>query len=343
MKALINTKLGECELMDIPEPSLSAGDDVKVRIDYCAMCATDVHIVTQGLYGRKTPWLMGHECCGTVAEAGPLAKPYGFAEGDKVAMYCASPCGNCESCKRGQDVFCTNKYPLELGFTEYCIAKPNMLFKIPPDSGVDHMYYCLVEPMAAALQGIGLAGVKPGMTVAVSGVGSIGSILLDMALLAGAARVTAIDPVPGKRALAKSLGAAHTIDPAGEDLYARCMEITGGRGFDVVFDAAGVPAAAPPLLKLIANRGTVVYFAVFPMGYELPVNLYELYLKEGRLQTVYTSIYNVPRVMEMMPRMHLDKIVTRVLPLPRAKEAFDLFLQSKDNKIVVKCSDWDNM
>ena len=73
----------------------------------------------------------------------------------------------------------------------------------------------------------------------------------------------------------------------------------------------------------------------------MPVNLYDLYMKEGRIQTVYTTIYNYPRVIDLIPRMQLDKIVTKVMPLTQGVEAFEAFLESKNNKIVVKCSDFE--
>ena len=75
---------GKCELLDIPEPQLLPTDDMKIRVDYCAMCATDVHIVTMGLYGMPAPWVMGHELCGTIVEVNPRATENGFAVGDKV-------------------------------------------------------------------------------------------------------------------------------------------------------------------------------------------------------------------------------------------------------------------
>lgn len=343
MRALVYTEPGKCEMQERPEPMLTPDmhDMMKVRIDYCAMCATDVHIVTMGLYGMPAPWVMGHESCGTVMEVNPGAEPY-FKVGDKIAMNISRPCGCCDQCKRGNDIFCTNsKRGTSTGFTEYCLVHPAQCFKIPEDSGVDPMYYCLCEPMASAMDGMDLADIKIGNTVLLSGCGSIGSIILNMLLLRGCTKVTVSDPMPEKRALALSLGAQYVIDPTKEDIIERGKEITGGRGYDVIFDAAGVPKAAPPLLKMIAPKGTLVYFAVFPMDYELPVNLYQLYLKEGRIQTVYTTIYNFPRVIELIPRMQLDKIVTKVLPLSQGVEAFNLFLESQNNKIVVKCSDYE--
>lgn len=139
---------GKCELLDIPEPQLLPTDDMKIRVDYCAMCATDVHIVTMGLYGMPAPWIMGHELCGTIVEVNPRATENGFAVGDKVVVNCTAPCGCCDECKRGHDIFC--KHPIAgsfvHGFTEYCTAVCEQVFQIPKNSPIDPKYYCLAEP-----------------------------------------------------------------------------------------------------------------------------------------------------------------------------------------------------
>lgn len=284
---------GKCELLDIPEPQLLPTDDMKIRVDYCAMCATDVHIVTMGLYGMPAPWIMGHELCGTIVEVNPRATENGFAVGDKVVVNCTAPCGCCDECKRGHDIFC--KHPIAgsfvHGFTEYCTAVCEQVFQIPKNSPIDPKYYCLAEPMASAMDGMDLADIKIGDNVLLQGCGAIGSIILNMLLLKGGANVT----------------------------------------------VSGVPAAAPLLPKLLANKGTVVYFAVFPMDYELPLNLYDLYIKEGRLQTVFTTIYNYPRVIDLIPRMNLDVIANREMKLSDGVEIFNAFLESKSNKIIVDC------
>lgn len=330
---------GKCELLDIPEPQLLPTDDMKIRVDYCAMCATDVHIVTMGLYGMPAPWIMGHELCGTIVEVNPRATENGFAVGDKVVVNCTAPCGCCDECKRGHDIFC--KHPIAgsfvHGFTEYCTAVCEQVFQIPKNSPIDPKYYCLAEPMASAMDGMDLADIKIGDNVLLQGCGAIGSIILNMLLLKGGANVTVSDPIAEKRETALKLGAQNVIDPKNEDLKERAMEITNGRGYDVIFDVSGVPAAAPLLPKLLANKGTVVYFAVFPMDYELPLNLYDLYIKEGRLQTVFTTIYNYPRVIDLIPRMNLDVIANREMKLSDGVEIFNAFLESKSNKIIVDC------
>ena len=245
----------------------------------------------------------------------------------------------CVDHKRGHDIFC--KHPIAgsfvHGFTEYCTAVCEQVFQIPKNSPIDPKYYCLAEPMASAMDGMDLADIKIGDNVLLQGCGAIGSIILNMLLLKGGANVTVSDPIAEKRETALKLGAQYVIDPKNEDLKERAMEITNGRGYDVIFDVSGVPAAAPLLPKLLANKGTVVYFAVFPMDYELPLNLYDLYIKEGRLQTVFTTIYNYPRVIDLIPRMNLDVIANREMKLSDGVEIFNAFLESKSNKIIVDC------
>lgn len=335
MKALMYVAKNKVEVMDIPEPQVRPGT-VKIRVDYCALCATDVHIVSDGLYGVPTPFGIGHEGSGEIIELGEGAAEAGWKLGDRVAVASGGPCGICDQCKRGNDIFCQRLMPAFPMCAEFSTPKLNMIFKIP--DGKPTKDYCIAEPCASAMQGIDLADIKIGDNVAISGVGGIGAILLNMILLKGATRVTAIDPVPDKRDRALAMGADYVIDPTSEDIVARAKEITDGRGFNVVIEASGVPVAAPPVLKMIANKGKAVYFAVYPMDYELPVNLYELYTQEISMQTVYTSIYNYPRVMELIPKLQLDKIFGPEKTMDEAAEAFELYRSSKYPKVVVKCS-----
>jgi threonine dehydrogenase-like Zn-dependent dehydrogenase len=158
-----------------------------------------------------------------------------------------------------------------------------------------------------------------------------------MVLLAGGAKVTAIDPVPEKRELALSMGAEYVLDPFHDNLEERSMEITDGNGFDHVFEVSGSPKAANVCLDIVAHCGKVTYFAVFPPKYEMPLNLYKLYMKEASIQTVFTSHYLFPRAINLMPRVQTDKIIGKVLPLSQALEAFELFKESRYPKILLEC------
>ncbi len=91
-------------------------------------------------------------------------------------------------------------------------------------------------------------------------------------------------------------------------------------------------------MKILARCGTAVYFAVFPPAYEMPLNLHELYMKEGRIQTVFTNTAIMPRAIRMIRRMQTDKIIQKIMPLSQAVESFEVFHTSKYSKILLDCS-----
>lgn len=321
----------ELRQVDIPE---TGKDMVKVKVAYVALCATDVHMVSMGVLGAKPPMPLGHEASGTIVELGEGADKYGFKVGDKVSLGPVTHCGNCPACKRGQFQYCENAVSTG-AMAEYVVTHVSCVYKIPDDA--DLKKYCLVEPACCTIRAMDLSPIKHGSTVAISGVGGIGSILLNMIILSGGAKVTAIDPVESKRQLALEMGAENVIDPFKEDLVERAMEITGGVGFDYIFEVSGSPKAAEPCLKMMAKGGTVTYFAVFPPKYEMPLNLYELYMKEGRIQTVFTTPSIMPRVINLVPRLQLDKVIGKIMPLDQAVEAFELFEKSMYPKILLEC------
>lgn len=317
---------------EIPSPGFR---QVKVKIAYAALCATDVHVVTMGLMGIKPPVPLGHEASGVIEELGAGLENSGLAVGDKVCLFPSSCCGICPTCKKGLTQYCSHT-SIAGAFAEYVVADISTVFKLPIDA--DLMSCCLVEPTNCTVRAMDLAQVKHGATVAISGIGGIGSIMLNLLILSGATRITAIDPVAAKRTLALEIGAQHVIDPVHESMEARALEITEGEGFDYVFEMSGSPKAAEPALKIMGRCGTVVYFAVYPPSYSMPLNLFELYMKEGKIQTVFTSHSLMPRSIHLIPRMKMDKIIGKVLPLSRSEESFDLFHQSIYPKIVLDCS-----
>jgi len=252
-----------------------------------------------------------------------------------VVTFPGSPCGLCDNCKNGYNQYCLKPNFASM-FCEYAVLPPNGVYKLPDDA--DLIAYSLVEPTNCCIRAMDVSPIRHGQTVLVSGVGAIGSILLDMIILSGAAKITVSDPVPQKRENAIAMGAQYAIDPIKEDLVARGMEITDGKGFDHVFEVSGVPAAAPPCLELLARCGTVTYFAVFPPNYELPLNLHDLYMKEGRIQTVFTHPAIMHRVINLMPRLQTDKIIGKIYDLKDGMEAIEMFHKSIYPKILLKCN-----
>lgn len=334
MKQLWFTDENKVEVLEVDIPEVGK-QMVKVKIAYAALCATDIHMVTMGILGAKPPIPLGHEACGIIEELGEGAEKSGLKVGDKVALFPVTSCGMCSECKRGMRQYC--QYANATGaFAEYVVTDVSAVYKIPNDS--DMKSYSLVEPANCTIRAMDLVPISHGSTVAISGIGGIGSILLNMLILSGGAKITAIDPVESKRQMALEMGAQNAIDPFNENLEKRAMEITNGEGFDFVFEVSGSEKAAEPALNLIGKCGTVVYFAVFPPEYEMPLNLYDLYMKEGRIQTVFTTTSIMPRTINLIPRLQVDKIIGKVIPLSDAVSAVELFHKSIYPKILLDCN-----
>lgn len=334
MKQLWWVDWNEVELRDVEIPEVKP-NEVKVKIAYAALCATDIHQVTMGVMNSKPPAPLGHEASGTIVELGEQAAKAGYKLGDKVTLFPVSHCGECEWCKRGMTQYCINAKPTG-AFAEYVVTDVKTIYKIPDNA--DLKKYAIVEPTNCCLRAMDLAPIRHGATVCIAGVGGIGSIMLNQILLSGASRITVIDPVPEKRELALSMGAQYVIDPFNEDSVARAMEITDGIGFDYVFEMSGSTKSAQTPLDILARCGTAVYFAVFPPKFEMPLNLHSLYMKEGRIQTVFTTTTIMNRSINMIERMQTDKIIGKIMPLSEAVESIEVFKTSKYPKILLDCS-----
>lgn len=341
MKGVVYVEKGKVEVQELPMP-VTGADEVMVKIEYCALCATDVHVVTHGLFGIEPPMVMGHEATGTVVEVGKnvAAKGY-FKPGDKVSACPAQYCGKCRQCKKGNIMYCEEagfspeKKPMD-AMVEYRTYPSEQLFKLPDNVPFEHA--ALVEPISTAGRGIALADMPLGSTVCVSGVGAIGLIMLNLIKYRGGTRLTVIDPVPEKRELALELGAQHVIDPFTQDVVQECDRITDGMGYDFVFEMSGSPKAAPLCPQIIGKCGSIIYFGVYPMEYTLPLNLYEMFGKEARIQFVFTDPYLFPKSVDLLSRLDMDKLIGPVYEMKDAQQAFDDFQKSRYPKLLIKCA-----
>ena len=321
----------------IPEPG---PNQVQIKVAYAALCATDIHGM-QGLIGmpvRNFEMPIGHECSGIVTKLGDGAEGKGFEIGDHVVGDPGMYCHTCEACKAGRK--CTTIHNRGGGvMAQFKVYNLDSLHKIPKEFPLKRA--ALVEPTTCVLRAIDLAKVQMGKTACLSGAGGIGMLLLRAIKRAGAAKITVIEPVEDKWPIIKELGADYVINPLKQNVKEECDAITGGAGYDYVFEASGVRSAAPVCLDIMGYGGTVSYFAVYDDGYELPLNLNKLYKKEGQIQTVFVHPTNFPRAIRFVQEDEpvIDKIIGLELPLDRAVEAFKEFDTSKYSKIVLKCNE----
>ena len=272
MKALVYHGNRDLRLQDVPEPEPGPGE-IKLRIDYCGICATDIEEYLYGpkfiahdkpnpITGRTLPVITGHEITGTVVAAGDGSVEVEL--GDRVALNTVLTCGRCRGCAAGEETTCPDMavagFALDGGLAEYMTWRGDEAIKLPDE--VSSEQAALVEPASVALHAVRRGGVEPGERVAVLGCGTVGLLAMQAAQALGAG-VIALDRREISLDLARSLGADEAIDTRSRDAHDRLLEFTGGDGPDVVIDAAGGPQTPALSVDWVRRGGRVVLVAIY--------------------------------------------------------------------------------
>jgi 2-desacetyl-2-hydroxyethyl bacteriochlorophyllide A dehydrogenase len=252
MRAVVVERPGDAALRDVPIPTPGA-DDVLVSVATAGICGSDVEV----LDGRRPadyvryPVIPGHEWAGTVAAVGDDV--VAIEPGMPVVAEGLRACGVCARCSEGRTNLCEVEYA-ETGFTHAgafaeFLCVPADLVHVLPD-GSDLAAAAVLEPAACVAQGLLEVELRPGMTVAVVGAGTLG--LLAVALLARASpsRLVLVGTRESRLALGRSLGAT-------EIWNVRRGEVPAP-GFDLVFEAAGTIEGTRTAIALARRGGTVV-------------------------------------------------------------------------------------
>jgi threonine dehydrogenase-like Zn-dependent dehydrogenase len=287
--AAVRTGPSRTEIREFPMPDIPE-DSALMKMEVAGICGTDVKLYKTPPSGA--PVIMGHENIGTIAKAGrEFTRRKGFKEGDLVFVEHYVMCGKCEWCHLGQYRHCENtdwrsnpdgirygytsaeKAPhLWGGFAQYVYLPWNAVVHRVP-TGVSAELAGLVTPMANGVEwSLFDGGVGYNSTVLIQGPGQQGLSQTVICKQAGASLiiVTGTTRDSARLALAQELGADHVIDVVREDALQRVLELTGGRGVDVVLDCTAGAGTAPLLLGVDAlkrREGTMVVqgeLAAFP-------------------------------------------------------------------------------
>lgn len=280
MKAAVleqfNEPLNVREMAD-PEPGLG---EVIVRTRAAGICRTDLKIIEGVIPTVKTPLIMGHELAGEVVAIGPGVG--GFEEGARVTVGLDITCGTCEYCKRGELDHCARLVRLGLeqdGSLADLVRVPAAnLIEIPATVSFAQAATipdAVGSPYHAVLQ---RAEVRPGQTVAVYGLGGLGLIAVQVAVLAGA-RVIAIARTKERRQLAEELGATWSIDPSDGDVSDQIRGLTDGLGVHAFIDLVGIEGSVDQGVLSCRKGGKVVV-----VGYFVPQ------LTAGMMRLVYDEV-----------------------------------------------------
>ncbi|HWK41812.1 MAG TPA: alcohol dehydrogenase catalytic domain-containing protein [Croceibacterium sp.] len=235
----------------LPDPQPGAGE-VVVRVGRCGICGSDLHMTEDAAYGCEHGDVLGHEFAGEVVALG--RETTGLKTGDLVSVIPLKSCGQCDHCRKGEVQWCAGFGLQGGGYAEYALTRPNQCVKLPVD--VSLADGAIIEPLAVALHGINLSGMKAGDSVLILGAGPIGLAVAFWARRMGAARVAVQDVADFQHQRALDMGAdLFVVDPA--DPVGSAETALGGPA-DVVFECVGIPGLIDQAVRQVRNRGTIL-------------------------------------------------------------------------------------
>jgi L-iditol 2-dehydrogenase len=229
---------------------------------------------------------------------------------------------------------------IEGSFAEYMTWPEEMCFKLP--EGMDTIEGAMIEPLNVGLHTARMSEAKPGKTAAILGSGCIGLCTILSLRSSGVTEVYVIDVIEKRLNKAKALGATAAIDAKQTDGVKKVLELTGGRGTDIVVDAAGSLQTAQQTVALLKRGGiiTLVGMSNEPL---IPLDLAATLEKEGRVQTLfrYCNLYPAGINLVSSGVIPVKEIVTDYYNFNELQKGLNFNLDNKNDvvKIVIEFDD----
>lgn len=266
MRALVIRRPGAAVIETVPEPKRTDGE-VLLRVRMIGLCGSDLNSFRGKNPLVQFPRIPGHEIAATVVEA-PDSQDV-ISIGTNVTLSPYTNCGKCAACLRGRPNACQFNETLGVqrdgALTEYITAPLAKLYR----ANLSIKELCLVEPLTVGFHAVSRGRVACTDVVAIFGCGGVGLGAIAAASFAGAITI-AVDLDDQKLAIARSAGAAHTINTSRESLHDRLLQLTHSLGPDVIIEAIGLPQTFRAAVEEVAFTGRVVYigYAKEPVAYE---------------------------------------------------------------------------
>ncbi len=337
--------------------------EVLVRIAAAGLCHSDLSVIN-GDRPRPMPMALGHESAGIVERVGEDVPD--LAPGDHVVMVFMPSCGHCLPCAEGRPALCepgaaangagtllsgarrlhcdgapVNHHLGVSGFAEYAVVSRRSLVRIDPDLPLDEaaLFGCAVLTGVGAV--VNTAGLRPGETAAVIGLGGVGLASVLGAIASGARQVVAIDLADDKLGLARQIGATHTVNARDPDATEQVRALTGG-GVDFAFEMAGAVRAMELAYAITRRGGTTVTAGLPPPGAALALPLVQLVAEERTVKGSYIGTCvptrDIPRYIALYRagRLPVDRLMSGKLTLDGINEGFDRLHEGRAVRQVVE-------
>jgi L-iditol 2-dehydrogenase len=342
MKAIHLVAPHRLEVVEAPLPPDPGPGEVLLKVRSVGICGSDLHWYLDAHIGANVcvfPQILGHEPVAEIAAVG--AGVAASRVGERVFVEPGISCGHCEFCVSGSPNLCPacrflGSSPTKGLFREYGLMPAHNAVPVP--AGVSDANATLAEPLGIILHTMDVAELRLGDTVAVLGSGPIGMLCIAVAKLRGASKVFVADKVAHRVALGLKMGADAGIHPPAESVCDAIMDATGGRGVDIVLDAAGMMETINWGLK-IARRGGKFVLVGLPTEPDLLIDLHTAMSKEVQIGTVRRSRLNTDTAIGLLAARRVpDTLVTHRIPLERTPEAFETLAGYTDGvgKVIIE-------
>ena len=350
MRALVFVEPGRVEIEDKPIPDIGPNDAL-IRITTTTICGTDVHIL-KGEYPVAPNLTIGHEPVGVIEKLGSSVK--GFQEGQRVIAGAITPSGHSNACLCGQ---CSQDgqhnehgYRAAGGWrfgntidgcqADYLLVPDATVNLAPiPDGLTDEQVLMCPDILSTGFSGAECANIQIGDTVVVFAQGPIGLCATAGAKLRGATNIIAVDCVPERLEMARTMGANHTINFMKEDPVAEIMRYTNGRGVDSAIEALGKQSTFEAALRSLRPGGTLSSLGVYSEDLTIPVDAIAAGLGDHKIVTSLCpgGKDRMTRLMNTVAagRINLEAMVTHRYKLEEIVEAYELFANQEDGVLKV--------
>jgi D-arabinose 1-dehydrogenase-like Zn-dependent alcohol dehydrogenase len=321
---------------DVPIPEPGPGE-VLVKVAFCGICHSDLSLINGTFPAMRPVVTQGHEASGTIAKLGPDVA--GWAEGDRVVLAAGRPCTTCPNCRRGDIANCLAiqlmAFAYDGAWAEYTIAQAVGLTRVPDNVPLEQaaiLADAVSTPFGAVVR-TGKVGI--GESVGVWGVGGIGTHIVQLSRLVGAAPVIAVDIKPEVLERALQLGADYAFDARDDRLADKIADATGGRKLDVAFDAVGLRSTVEQALDSVTVGGRLV---VVGMSAEAPTvgptSMFALTQKQVLGHLGYQNV-DIETLAMLVSRGRLDisRSITEIVSLDDVRVGIEKLDRQEGNPI----------
>lgn len=361
-KAAVLNRLNQSLAIETLDMAPLAPTDVLVKIKASGLCHTDLEVI-QGSLAYPLPIVLGHEGAGVVQEVGHAVTH--VRPGDHVILSWNPHCGHCFYCERDQPILCepfTRHQPkgLLLDGTSrmrrgaetvhhYSVTSTHAEYTIVPESGaiavskeIPFDRACIIG--CGVMTGVGAvvrkARVEAGSNVVVIGCGAVGLNAVQGARLADAGKIIAIDVGKTKLDRALAFGATHAVDVSSGDVAGQIGALTGGRGADYVFEAAGRHEAFALSVEAVRPGGQVVWLGKVNVNEEVRFRWGSLMRERAIVRSSYGNARprrDFPWLVEeyLRGRLKLDELITRRIRLEEINDGFAALARGEGIRTVV--------